>query len=106
MENQANCLLTPLPDDRYRHTQDGNIICGGGSSGRFRKRTRNSCITLNENGEWKVSHRLIEPRYSHVSWRVRDGILLMGGENSPDTTEMVKNDGTVELSFMLEYNAR
>ena len=105
MKNTESCQLPGLPNDRHRHTQDGRTICGGGSYGRFRTRTRSTCITLNEEGEWKISHRLIEPRASHVSWKMPEGILLMGGENSPNTTELIKDDGTVQEYFPLKYNS-
>ena len=105
MKNSESCLLPDLPDDRHRHTQDGSIICGGGTYGRFRKRTRNTCITLNKDGKWKVSHRLNRPRYSHVSWKMHEGIVLMGGENSQNTTELIKDDGTVQEYFPLKYDS-
>ena len=46
-------------------------------------------------------------RYSHSSWKTKDGVLLLGGSNyiSGYTSEIVKEDNMVsELSFSLKFD--
>ena len=39
-----------------------------------------------------------------MSWATTSGVYLMGGNYSPKTSELVKDDGSVEKGFKLEYN--
>ena len=39
-----------------------------------------------------------------MSWVTKDGVYLMGGEYSMKTTELVKEDGSVENGFSLKYS--
>ena len=45
-----------------------------------------------------------EEREYHVSWTVEEGTVLMGGFWSEATSEIVKQDGTTETSFGLQYD--
>ena len=55
-------------------------------------------------GTWALtSHTLQEERASHVAWSVEEGTVLMGGEYSDTTSEIVKQDGTTERTFDLKY---
>ena len=47
---------------------------------------------------------LQEEREYHVSWTVEEGTVLMGGFWSEATSEIVKQDGTTETSFGLQYD--
>ena len=84
------------------------------------KEDKTSCLTLSEVG-WTKSHDLIKERFNHISWQMEEGILLMGGASSPDSTELgdqilktipriiqysVRPDGTTEESFSLKYSIR
>ena len=40
-------------------------------------------------------------RYDHVSWASEAGVVLMGGGSSRNTTEIVRQDGSVETGFDL-----
>ena len=40
-------------------------------------------------------------RYDHVSWTSESGVVLMGGGSSRNTTEIVRQDGSVEMGFDL-----
>ena len=89
-----------LPSSRAYHTQSGDILCGGYED----PDPSTTCISYTA-GAWVTSHTLLEERYDHCSWRSPEGVLLMGGEGSPRTTELLSNiDNTTALSFSLEYN--
>ena len=74
------CPLPDLPQMLRKHTQDGLVLCGA-------QQDKTSCFILSENS-WTKSHDLIEERYDHVSWQMEEGILLMGGASTPDSTEL------------------
>ena len=97
------CSLPQLPEDRGAHTQDGNLACGGwGPADRL-----NNCVKWSsESGTWTQSHTLLQSRTGHVSWATEDGVYLMGGEIGKKTTELLKEDGSVEDGFSLKYNTR
>ena len=43
-------------------------------------------------------------RWGHVSWATESGVYLMGGYWSGNTTELVKEDGSVEAGIVsLKY---
>jgi len=94
------CELPDLPDARYSHTQDKLTACGG--------YTREDCITLDpSSGLWRVTSELLTPRYCHVSWdRGQNGLTLMGGSYSGNTSEYVSSAGSNGQSFPLRYNTR
>ena len=96
------CPLPPLlSTERYRHTQDGLVACGGAGGG-----ARTSCATLTAAG-WAESQLLGHERQYHTSWRSPAGLLLLGGEQSPTTTELLSStDSTTSSSFALEYSAK
>ena len=78
-----SCLLPFLPEQRLCHTMDYLTICGG-------MYTFTSCISFSS-GEWVTSHSLPEERWYHNSWVMDDdSILLLGGLESPDTTDVVR----------------
>ena len=94
------CSVPPFPLQRYQHTQDGEVACGGSGSGYY------SCDSLTASG-WTTSHQLVSPRHRHVSWRSPDGLLLMGGEYSLQTTELLTDTSSSSSpSFDLEYDTR
>merc|ERR1712079_123456 len=72
--SNISCSLPEFPSQRQRHSQDGALACGGGGNDK-------NC----------------------VKWSSDDGVYLMGGAYSLKTTELVKNDGTVEDGFSLQY---
>ena len=101
-----SCSLPDMPKDRYEHTVDANMICGGRSYG-----TANSldtCISFSE-GEWKETHKLIVARSGHASWKVCEGVVLFGGAQggSRDTAELVEAEtGKTKKLFDLEFGFR
>ena len=98
----TSCVLPPFPDNRSRrrHTVDNNIICGGEES-------RDTCLKWSpDTGSWVELLTLAVDRYQHVTWTPEPGMgsYLMGGKASPTTTTLIKDDGTQEPAFQLNYN--
>jgi hypothetical protein len=44
-------------------------------------------------GQWITSHILVERRYIHTSWQTEQGVVLMGGVYSQNTSEIVATTG-------------
>ena len=92
------CTLPPLPASRKYLTQDGLVACGGMGTA-----TSTSCVSLTGGG-WQESHQLQQERYDHSSWRSPAGLLLMGGFDSPTSTELLSvTDSSTSSNFTLEY---
>ena len=91
------CALPDLPDQRIFHTSDNHITCGGSY-------TQTSCLHYVA-GKWtKYRNDLMFKRYYHVSWRRPDGeVMLIGGEHSKKTSEVVSNSGHQE-GFNLKHD--
>ena len=84
-----------------RHTLTGNVVCGGVYPG-----TDTSCLELAEDGSgWVPYSSLTTRRLAHSSWASPQGIVLMGGYYSGDTTELVTSNGSVS-QFTLNNNVR
>ena len=103
----TSCSLPELPDGRGAHTQDGPWACGGGED----SSTETTCDKFSE-GIWtRQSLSLMKMRKEHVSWATASGVYLIGGlgghyTGSGKTSEMVKEGGTVENGFHLDYNTQ
>jgi hypothetical protein len=94
-----SCSLPDLPYERYYHTMDGLLICGGEYSS-------TSCLSFTS-GQWNKSHTLVEPRYFHTSWQSEDGLVLMAGSSSRYSSEIVAKTGGQEgPSFPIKYKTR
>ena len=96
----TSCTLPSLPEEITRHSQDGLVLCGGYPD------TGRSCHTLNtDTAQWTKTHSLSERRDSHASWRREDGsILIIGGDYSQTTTELVsESSGVSTPGFALKY---
>ena len=100
---KASCSLPQLPDDRYWHTQEGDLACGGEGS----QSSGTTCVKWSPvSGTWTKSHTLRQARNGHVSWASASGVYLIGGYLSLRTSEKVKMDGSVENGFGLKYDTR
>lgn len=98
--NNRQCRLPDLPNIRYGHTQNGNILCGG-----WANENEKTCIRLKD-GQWIVSNQLIHPRYEHRSWTNKYGqVLLIGGWEGKQSTEKLTSDGRSQESFNLKYES-
>ena len=65
-----------------------------------------NCITLS-NGQWKESHQLLHNRAWHVSWKIGEELILLGGfgGTSFKTTEILRSDSsTTSEGFKLKYS--
>ena len=99
--NQAEIFIPstlenfPLPAipgrPRAWHTLTGSVLCGGVYSN-----TSTDCLELQQNGDgWTpFSSTLTESRMAHSQWDSPSGIVLLGGYDSGDSTELVTSGGT------------
>ena len=97
----TSCSLPQFPENRYYHSQDGGLTCGGGLNA-----TETTCVKWNpDSGTWTKSHTLRQKRLGHVSWATASGVYLMGGmwDVNSTTSEKVKLDGSVEDGFSMKY---
>ena len=92
----TGCSLPDLPAPLSGQTQEGNLACGGSGI------NYNECIKW-ENGSWNKSHSLRGIRFGHASWATASGVHIIGGRALATTSELVKDDGSVEESFKLKY---
>ena len=105
------CSLPDLPEWRVIHTQDGPWACGGlgNPQRRFPEAdTSTSCAKWNE-GSWISEYSKWDGyrlRIGHVSWATSSGLYLMGGMGNMETSELVKEDGSVEEGFKLQYRTK
>ena len=94
------CKLSNLPESRVGHTVCGGLLCGG-------KDTDRSCLKFGPLGFLRANASLQQNRLSHLCWNVPEGVLLLGGKDSPSTTELVLRDGSASVSkFNLSYPAK
>ena len=99
---KERCSLPQLPQNRYYHSQNGGLVCGGSHPD-----AKSNCVKWSPAfGNWTTSHALRQERYHHVSWATASGVYLIGGFKSPRTSERVKLDGSVEEGFSLKYDTR
>jgi len=90
-----SCSLPALPNDRWGHTMNSLLICGGGGT---------NCLSFTS-GQWITSHNLLGKRYGHTSWQTEQGLVLMGGGINSDTSEIVPTDGGQGgPSFAMQYS--
>ena len=103
--SNTTCSLNNLPVALLRHSQDGGLACGGYRRGNIER----SCVKWSsDSGNWTQSHTLLQSRAHHVSWVTKYGVYLIGGSQNGNkkTTELVKEDGSVEDGFSLKYSTR
>ena len=110
--NQAEIFIPstqetfPLPAipgrPRVWHTLTGNVLCGG-----VYPDTSDNCLELQQNGAgWTpFSTTLTESRLAHSQWDSPDGVVLLGGYYSGDSTELVNSGGSIS-QFTLNDNIR
>ena len=102
--SNTTCTLPDLPEGRGYHSQAGGLACGGGYWTPDDAPT--SCDRWTA-GTWtRTSHNLRKQRGGHVSWSTSEGVYLIGGKYSGMTSELVKEDGSVEEGFSLKYETR
>ena len=98
LSDSSICSLPPLPDGRRLHSQSGLTVCGGESSSQ-------TCSSF-RNGEWTISHNLIEERIRHVSWSSPSGIILLGGLKSEWTTELLTSTSSTSYNIPVLFDIK
>jgi hypothetical protein len=94
-----SCSLPALPDYMWDHTMDSLLICGGPSSS-----TAITCMSFSS-GQWINSNTLVSGKCDHTSWQTEQGVVLMGGNYSPYTSEIVDTaGGQGGSSFAMQYS--
>ena len=73
-------------------------VCAG-----YALSTRTSCLALGAAGVWEPRHGLQHSRAKHSSWASTAGLVILGGEMSPQTTEILHSDGTSSPGFPLQH---
>ena len=96
--SNTSCSLPELPEVRGSHTQNGGLACGGGYNS-----TWSNCVKWGD-GSWTRTHILREKRTQHVSWTTASGVYLIGGQKNGNTSDLVKEDGSVEEGLPLKNN--
>merc|ERR1712192_35620 len=91
--NQPSCHLPDLPEDVEAGTLDlvGGVptVC-----------QLDQCLRFVDNA-WQNGSQTLFSRYLHTSAVTSRGLLLVGGIEYANTTELLKEDGTAEESFPL-----
>ena len=104
INSRESCLLSELPDKRFGHTMNKQMICGGNleTMGVTSGSNFSNCLEFYE-GSWRSSQTLQDVRKHHNSWLMEDGrVLLMGGTESSNSSELVTTNNVME-SFPLNY---
>ena len=98
-EVESTCELPSLPGIRGSHSMVTNTACGGFTG----QEVLDTCISLTE-GQWTQTHTLPSPRYAHSTWKIPDGVVLLGGSVGPqaDLVKPIANSST-EMIFNLKY---
>ena len=93
-----------MPSSSFYHgTLNGMKYCGP-YGGNYRNNTE--CVGFDQ-GVWSTTNSGFQHRRSsHTSWETVDGIYIMGGDSSRETSEFARNDGTVTDGFSLQYPIR
>ena len=90
----SSCVLPSMTVYRYGHAQSGLTVCGGLSPGWM------NCETFTD-GNWTVSHSLLEKRRFHGMWSSPEGLVAVGGIDDT-SAELLKDDGTSSKLFDLQ----
>ena len=102
--NKTSTCMLPIFNDQIRrkHTSCGLLVCGG-----ERDIAKDKCITLSSSGTWETAHTLLHSRSGLSSFQTSEGIILIGGWNSLNSTEIIKSNGDGPLEgFSLKYKTR
>ena len=118
-----SCSLPNLPDERYGHTMNGLYICGGNDiydspclnyTGEWSpvencRSPSTGCVHFTS-GQWQYSPQtFVKPRRGHMSWQTEKGLVLMCGDYSYFTSEIIPTEEGHEeagLSLKLKNSHR
>ena len=82
---ETHCTLPDLPSDTYSPTVDT-------VEGRILACYRDNCLELTGTG-WEAGPSTLHSRSFHTSAVTAEGLLLVGGNDSPTTTELLPGEG-------------
>ena len=86
--NQTSPVVN-TKENRLGATFCNNFLCGGHPSDR-------SCEKFDGNSFELLPVSLVQPREFHMCWGLKSGdVILLGGKNSPTTSEVVSANGTL-----------
>ena len=103
--------LPDLPNDRRDHTLTHNILCGGLCDDQVcydqnddpSKFGYHNCLTFT-NGQWIMSHDLLDVADSQTSWMSEEGLVLLGGDHTPTISQILPTEGGQSAPyFEMEY---
>ena len=98
--SRVHCQLPEFEIERKGHSQEGLLTCGTTC-----ETTCGTTCEKFENGNWVQAFTYSPTQRSyHVSWKTENGILLMGGNSSPETTDLLEEGGQVVKGFPLKEN--
>jgi len=96
-----SCLLPSLHDVRDGHTMNNMYICGGDDF-----YARDLCIQFVE-GQWTALSATMQSRDDHSSWLTPQGLVLMGGDYTTKSTEIITlKGGQGGPGFSLNFEVR
>ena len=102
-DDNTICTIPSLPSGSSHGSLNGMKYCGP-NGGNYRNESE--CVEFNQ-GVWSRTNSGFQHRRKfHTSWETENGIYLMGGEGSYQTSEFARNDGTVTEGFSLQYPTR
>ena len=89
-EDNTNCRIPSMPSSRsYHGTLNGMKYCGP-NGGNYRNESE--CVEFNQ-GVWSRTNSGFQHRRKfHTSWETKNGIYIMGGEGSYQTSEFARNE--------------
>ena len=96
------CRLADLPAGRAEHSQSGDLLCGGLGQAR---ELHNSCVRW-RGRVWTTWAVLQTVRVGHSAWNSSAGLVLMGGDITRKSTEIVKGKNRVEKYFPMKYQTK
>ena len=91
------CSLPDLLVGRHYPSQTGLVTCGSSEAA--------TCETFKE-GSWVETHTLSQRRHQHSAWASPQGVVIIGGDYSTTTTELLTDDGNTTPGFTLDYSTR
>ena len=100
-----SCPVQDLQENRAWHSSCGGLVCGGGDPVFSSSSSLQSCerITGTEVSPLP-SLTLRQERHAHLCWSLPNNkIMLIGGQGSPNTTEVVSGSSS-SGSFDLPYD--
>ena len=90
-ELQKTCSLSNMTMQRYDHTQDGYLSCGGRQMDDGEDLSYETCELYVPGVGWRLeSYTLNNWKVDHTSWTLKNGsVLLLGCYLNDDETELV-----------------